>query len=215
MEWTDPTRYVLWRDYQWNSCGPSRISGHGRHKIGVVQLQIWDFFSVKSGYSKNRENLAKPDVYAASSLSKHHELFGPEYGRSQRYPKSGFFSLEYLSKCTVYSGKSVLRRELYLILSAIMPISNPRPLSTSFYSAPRRQTSGFTRPWPIDISNLGLSRIEEWLVDFKHTSVSSELPSVILWHMWKTRNDCVLRAHNPEPNQLVESAIAMNESILW
>lgn len=173
------------------------------------------FFPWRAGTVKTERILQNQMFIQLHPLSKPHELFGPEYGRSQRYPKSGFFSLEYLSKCTVYSGKSVLRRELYLILSAIMPISNPRPLSTSFYSAPGRQTSGFTRPWPVDISNLGLSRIEEWLVDFKHTSVSSELPSVILWHMWKTRNDCVLRAHNPEPNQLVESAIAMNESILW
>lgn len=34
-----------------------------------------------------------------------------------------------------------------------------------------------------------MSRIEEWLVNVQHTSMSFEFLSVVLWHIWKERNN--------------------------
>lgn len=64
----------------------------------------------------------------------------------------------------------------------------------------------------INISAQGLSRFEVWLDEVEHTSASFELLAFFLWQIWKARNHFVFREKKPDPEQVVDEAVAMQQN---
>lgn len=163
-------------------------------------------FTVKSRYNTMREKEAEQQQkQSSSSFQSPHKLRNQLWGM-QTSTKIKIFTWS-LCQNAIPSKEKPRKRQI--IPEQNFPLCKREAETTehSFLLCPRTKQVWLDPSLNLQISRMGLTRIDTWLLKF--TETKANLPSLehvatVLWHIWKARNNSVFRRQIPDPRCIPE-----------